>query len=95
MTRDEKGKFVKGHENVGAGRKPKSVEQRYLAAFKKCVTLEDMEEIINRALIGAKRGDPADRKFICDYLIGPPVEKTQNEDTHDVTIRILYGKKDA
>lgn len=73
MTRDEKGRFAQGHEKIG-GRKKKATEERYLEIFKDAVSEEDWRAIILRAILDAKRGDTAARKFIADYLVGPPVE---------------------
>ena len=75
MTRDENGKFVKGHEKTG-GRKKRSIEERYLEVFKKTVSEDDWTEIIAKAVTDAKRGDSMARKFIADYIIGPPVQRT-------------------
>ena len=68
------GKFVKG--NKAGGRKTRPVEQRYLERFKKCVSVDDIDEIIKVAVKGAKRGDPQDRKFVFDYLVG---QRTEND----------------
>jgi len=70
------GKFVKG--NKAGGRKTRPVEQRYLERFKKCVSVDDIDEIIKVAVKGAKRGDPQDRKFIFDYLVGQPIQRVEN-----------------
>jgi hypothetical protein len=75
MTRDDKGRFAQG--NPGGGRKPKATEERYLELMKSTVSEADWTAIIARAVVDAKRGDTAARKFIADYLIGPPVEKKQ------------------
>jgi hypothetical protein len=75
VTDPKTGKFVKG--NKAGGRKSRPAEERYLERFKACVSVEDVDEIILKAVQGAKRGDPADRKFIFDYLVGPPVQKSE------------------
>jgi hypothetical protein len=41
------------------------------------VSDDDWTEIIKKAVTDAKRGDTAARKFLADYLIGPPVEKKE------------------
>ncbi len=37
-------------------------------------TAEDWQAIVAKAVEQAKRGDSVARKFLADYLIGPPVE---------------------
>ena len=89
--RDQKGRFEKGHEKIG-GRKARAIEERYLEAFKSSVTVEDFIAIVQRAVLDAKRGDTAARKFIADYLIGTPVEKIQTDFDGKITLRVVYGK---
>lgn len=77
MTRNEKGQFVKGHGPVGAGRKPREVEASYLRSMQKAVTEDDWIEIVTKAVTQAKRGDNAARKWLSDYLLGTPVNRTE------------------
>jgi hypothetical protein len=77
MTRDEKGRFVKGHADQGAGRKPKAIEEQYLEAFRASVSPDDWQAIIKRAVNDAKQGDAQARKFIADYMIGQPVQRQE------------------
>jgi hypothetical protein len=77
MTRDEKGHFVKGVSGNPKGRSPKQREVQYMDALASCVSIDDWKEIITKAVTDAKRGDNVARKFIADYLIGPPVEKKE------------------
>jgi hypothetical protein len=77
MTRDEKGHFVKGVSGNPKGRAPKEREVQYMNALASCVSVDDWKEIITKAVTDAKRGDTAARKFLADYLIGPPVEKKE------------------
>jgi hypothetical protein len=76
MTRDEKGKFAKGNGG-GPGRKPRQTEQRYFELLRDSVSETDWKEIITKAVTDAKRGDSVARKFLADYIIGPPVEKKE------------------
>jgi hypothetical protein len=46
-------------------------------ALASCVSIDDWKEIITKAVTDAKRGDSVARKFLADYIIGPPVEKKQ------------------
>jgi hypothetical protein len=77
MTRDDKGRFVKGQSGNPKGRSKKEVEESYLQAFRDGVSPGDWAAIIARAVSDAKRGDPAARKFVADYLIGPAVQKQE------------------
>lgn len=71
MTRDEKGRYVPGHEKSSNGRPSKAREMRYYEITQTAVTFEDWREIVNKAKEQAKRGDAVARKFLADYLIGP------------------------
>ena len=75
MTRDDKGRFVKGTSGNPAGRSKKEVEESYLQAFRDGVSPADWSAIITRAVNDAKRGDATARKFVADYLIGTAVQK--------------------
>ena len=72
--RDEHGRFRKGYKG-GPGRPRREVEEEYREAFLRVVSITDVEEVIVRALRDAKKGDNVARKFLFDYLIGPPVER--------------------
>ncbi len=91
MTRDEKGRYIKGHEPTG-GRKSKAVEERYLEAFKAAVKPEDITDIVAKALDQAKHGDAEARKFIFGYAIGMPVQRNEvsGPDGEPVQMDILY-----
>lgn len=54
--------------------------------MKSTVSEDDWVEIIKRAILDARRGDTAARKFIADYLVGPPVEKKEHSGTLTVVI---------
>lgn len=95
MVRDAKGRFVKGHEPITPGRPKKSREERYLDILVSTVTEEDWEEIILRAVVDAKRGDATARKWLADYMIGPPVEKKEITGKDGGTIKVtLKGLDD-
>jgi hypothetical protein len=83
--------FKKGQSGNPKGRKPREVERDYLARLRACVTPDDWVKIIDRTVTDAKRGDTAARKFLADYLIGAPVQPTENK--HDVTLRVIYDNK--
>ena len=72
--RDENGKFVKGNGG-GPGRPPKKKEDRFMEVSIAAVSLKDWREIIKKAVEQAKRGDTQARKFLAEYLIGPPQQR--------------------
>ena len=76
VARDETGKFAKGNEG-GPGRPKKEREQRFYEITLSSVTFEDWKEIIEKAVTQAKKGDAVARKFLADYLIGPPVQRSE------------------
>ena len=78
MMRDEKGRFIKGNGG-GPGRPNKTREERYSMITMNACTFKDWEDIIKKAVSQAKRGDTSARKFLADYLLGPPTQK------HEVT----------
>ena len=90
MVRDGTGKFVKGNGG-GPGRPKKAREERYREILLNTVTFDDWQDIIKRAVNDAKKGDTSARKWLSDYLIGPPVERKEitgaDGDTIFVTIR--------
>jgi len=75
--RDEKGRFIKGSVGNPKGRPPKAREERYYEITLSTVTFADWEEIIRKAADQAKRGDYHARKFLAEYLVGPPVRRTE------------------
>lgn len=70
--RDEKGRFVKGHNAPGPGRPPRATEADYLAAMTEIVTLDSWRAIVKRALADALQGDSRARAWLSGYLIGKP-----------------------
>lgn len=83
MTRDEHGRFAKGNGG-GPGRPTKEHERRYYEITLETVTPEDWRTIVAKAVSDAKRGDAVARKWLGDYVIGPPeqrVDVTSNGET--------------
>ena len=76
MVRDGTGKFVKGNGG-GPGRPKKAREERYREILLNTVTFDDWQDIIKRAVNDAKKGETSARKWLSDYLIGPPVERKE------------------
>lgn len=74
-AREENGQFKKGISGNPKGRSPKKKEERFMEVSIAAVSLKDWREIIKKAVGQAKRGDTQARKFLADYLIGPPQQK--------------------
>ena len=73
--RSKSGQFKKGHSGNPKGRAPRKKEERFMEVSIAAVSLKDWREIIKKAVIKAKGGDPQARKFLADYLLGPPQQK--------------------
>jgi len=72
--RDENGKFAPGNKG-GPGRPTKSKEEKFYRTTLSAVSLRDWREIVKKAVEQAKRGNPAARKWLSDYLLGPPQQR--------------------
>ena len=76
MVRDQSGKFVKGHPPMG-GRPKKEKEEMYYRILMTTCTADDWAAIVQRAVYDAKKGDASARKWLADYLVGPPIERKE------------------
>ena len=76
MERNGKGQFATGNGG-GPGRPKKTREERYLEITLSAVTFEDWKVVVKKAAEQAMRGDTQARKWLSDYLIGPPTQKTE------------------
>lgn len=99
-TRDAKGRFLKGHApmNNGKGGRPKrGTEEQYLKRMTKIVTLADWDKVVHVAVARAKAGDAVARKWLSDYLIGMPVQKTEisGPDGGGFTVNFFSNVDDA
>lgn len=82
-------KFVKGQSGNPNGRPKKEREERFLQITLSTVTYQDWEQIVDKAKRQAKSGDSVARKWLSDYLIGPPVQKVAGSgDNGEVVIRV-------
>lgn len=97
MTRDENGRFLKGVTGNPKGRPKVEREIQYYRILQTAVSLADWEAIVQKAVEQAKRGDAVARKWLADYLIGPPIERKEltGADGSALTIRILDISDDA
>jgi len=87
--------FQKGQVANPNGRPKKAVEDKYLKRLQKCVTLKDWEEIIAKAIAQAKRGDGPARKWLSDYLLGTPIQKTELTGSEGNALKILVEYADS
>jgi hypothetical protein len=94
MTRDDKGRFVKGVTGNPAGRPKKEREQEYHDILVSVVTPAEWKAVVVKALEQAKRGDGVARKWLADYLIGPPVEKKEIAGTDGSPLKIIVEYAD-
>ena len=85
--RDVNGRFTNGNGG-GPGRPPKAREERFFEITLSKVTYKDWAEIIDKAVDQAKRGNHTARKFLADYLLGPPTQK--HDVKSDNTLRVIY-----
>jgi len=93
--RDESGRFLKGSTGNPTGRAPREREERYYKIMVQTVTFADWERIITKAVDQAKRGDSVARKWLSDYLIGPPVERKEITGADGEPIQFIEILKDA
>jgi len=91
--REENGRFKKGHTGNPNGRAPRGREERYYEILKQSVSIDDWKQIITKAVDQAKRGDAVARKWLADYLIGPPVEPI--DITNRGTLKVLVEYVDS
>ena len=80
--RNANGQFTKGNgaakgNRGGPGRPKRSTEERYLSALIRRVTAKDWQVVVDTAVARAKAGDTQARKWLSDYLLGPPVQRTE------------------
>jgi len=93
MVRDKKGRFVKGNPG-GPGRPTKEREQKYYEYAMNTVTYKDWQAIINKAVVDAKRGDTAARKWLSDYLAPQAVrQEITGADGNELTILVKYADR--
>jgi hypothetical protein len=75
--RNADGTFAKGHTKTG-GRAPREREERYKEVMLTSVSFVDWERIVQKARDQALKGDAVARKWLSDYLIGPPVQRQEH-----------------
>jgi len=93
VERNASGQFEKGWKG-GPGRPPRAKEEKFYRIMTTAVTLKDWREIIKKAVEQAKRGNHQARKFLADYLIGPPIERKEISGPEGAPITIVEVVKD-
>jgi hypothetical protein len=85
--RDEFGRFIAGTSGNPNGRPPKAREERFLEITLNACTFKDWEDIVKKAVYQAKHGNSTARKWLSDFLIGPPQQRvdvtTKDESLND------------
>lgn len=92
--RDGNGRFVKGHSG-GPGRPSKKREERFYEITLRACTFKDWREIIKTAVKQAKTGDTAARKFLADYIIGPPAQRHEFGGIGGGGLKIIIERNDG
>lgn len=92
MDRDKKGRFAKGNPgNPNAkGRPKRNTEDKYLQALRDTVKLKDWEEITEKAIQQARKGDRSARQWLSDYLLGKPIQNVNIEAQTDLTVMLAW-----
>jgi hypothetical protein len=94
MTRDEKGRFIKGISGNPKGRPARDIEENYRAIMLDAVSPEDWRTIVLKAVDQAKRGNGLARKWLADYIIGLPVQRTEHSGPEGDALRIVFEYAD-
>jgi hypothetical protein len=93
--RDASGKFVKGQTGNPKGRPAKEREGRYYDILMSTVTFEVWADIVKKAAEQARKGDQAARKWLADYLVGPPVQRAEIASDGQLKITVEYADLDG
>lgn len=79
-----------------AGRPKRRTEDEYLDAMISRVTLKDWREVVDKAVLQAKKGDSLARQWLTNYIVGPPVQKLQHTGADngpiEQTFRVIFGE---
>lgn len=90
-VRNGSGQFAPGTAG-GPGRPSRAVEEYYLGLIASGCSEADFLAIVRKAVKQAKKGDPAARKWIADYLVGKPIEKHEIKHEADQTVAAFFGR---
>ena len=90
--RDAKGRFIKGQSGNPEGRSPKERELQYREIMLSACTPTKWKDICDKAVFQATRGDSVARKFLADYIMGPPPQKTELTGEGGGAIQVTWRK---
>jgi hypothetical protein len=76
-VRDKQGRFVAGHGSISPGRPSRAKETRYLQIMHDVVDDETWAKICARAAQDAIDGSHPARRWLGDYMVGPPIKQSQ------------------
>ena len=93
IEREANGDFAVGNKG-GPGRPKKERELRYYEIMQSKCTFKEWGTIVQKAVDQAKRGDTSARKFLADYLLGPPVQRLETEHSGKVSIVVDWDEDD-
>jgi hypothetical protein len=86
--------FKPGQSGNPKGRAKREFEQAYLKKTVASVSLADWVEIVQVAVLQAKKGDDKARKWLGDYLVGTPVQRTEITGEEGGALRIVVEYAD-
>lgn len=92
--RDASGKFIKGNSGNPTGRAPREREERYYEIMKSSVTFDKWKRIVEKATDQAMRGDAVARKWLSDYLIGPPIQRSEVTGAEGGALEVIFREVD-
>ena len=95
--RENNGQFTKGNQAAkgnkgGPGRPPRVKEPRFYELMGQVVTDADLRNIIGQAVKDAIEGDNQARKFIADYIAGPPIQRSEIANAPGETFTIVVDR---
>lgn len=96
-SRDENGRFKKGTSGNPHGRPKKKRELEFYRITLAACSYKDWRAIVKVALAQALAGDHQARKWLSDYLMGPPVQRQEvtGADGGPVEFRHIQDLTDA
>ena len=92
--RDDKGRFVAGTTGNPNGRPSKKREERFLEITLSSCTYDDWADIVKKAVAQAKRGDSTARKWLSDYLIGPPTQRQEVTGANGEALTFVFTRRE-
>jgi len=96
---DTMGRWKPGQSGNPKGRPPREREVRYMEIALSAVSFAKWREIVKRAAEDAAAGDGQARRWLSDYLMGPPTQRTEfdavvnttHSDAFEEALRKVYG----